>query len=293
MESGVYFGKLRHRRFRPTWHEFTYPVFMAFLDIDCIPKLMRASPFTSYNRWNWTSFDERDHFGDAKLPLRSRLQHDAARHGVTLPDGPIFLLTNLRYFGYCFNPISFFYCYDRAGRLEVVLAEVNNTFGDSQNYWLWQANERPAANAKRYDCPKVLHVSPFMKMELDYTFVFTPPGENLVAHMNTLDEGQTFFDATLMLERRPWKAAVLHRALVEFPWMTLKVTTAIHLEALKLYFKKVRFYPSPARLYRRPVPQPGGRYAATSEYVADPSSQTRPAENPWLDAQRLPGSGVP
>src|SRR5215471_17054574 len=122
-EPALYFGTLRHRRWEPRRHEFTYRLFMAFLDIDRIPELTRISQFLSYNRWNWASFDERDHFGDPRIPLRERLAADAAAKGLSLPDGPIFLLTHLRYLGYNFNPISFFYCYDAAEKLQLVLAE--------------------------------------------------------------------------------------------------------------------------------------------------------------------------
>jgi DUF1365 family protein len=150
MESSLYIGKLRHRRFTPRNHEFTYPVYMAFLDIDRLSELMSVSPFSSYNRWNWTSYDERDHFGDPGKSLRQRLVEDAARHGMTLPDGKIFLLTHLRYLGYVFNPVSFFYFYDRADNLVMTLGEVNNTFGESNNYWLTETNDLPYAAAKRY-----------------------------------------------------------------------------------------------------------------------------------------------
>ena len=118
---------------------------MVLLDIDQLPELMGVSPLASYNRWNVASYDERDHFGDPALPLRERLRRDAAAQGLDLPAGSIFLLTHLRYFGYCFNPVSFFYCYDVAGNLQMVLAEVNNTFGDSENYWLHRGNARHAA----------------------------------------------------------------------------------------------------------------------------------------------------
>lgn len=248
MEPAIYSGTVRHRRFQPASHEFTYSLFMAFLDIDRIPQLMEISPLSSYNRWNWACFDERDHLGDPRLPLRERLGADAARHGVPLPDGPIFLLTHLRYLGYNFNPVSFFYCYDRAGDIQVVLAEVNNTFGGSYNYWLWRENRKPSRNALRYQCAKLLHVSPFMTLELDYDFLFTRPGETLTVHMETLEEGKGFFDATLLLEREPWNAKSLHRALRRHPWMTAKVIAAIHWQALKLYLKKVPFYHDPGRL---------------------------------------------
>lgn len=247
MESAIYTGTLRHRRFEPVRHEFTYPLFMAFLDIDRIPELMRVSPFLSHNRLNWTSFDERDHFGDPALPLRERLKADAARHDVRLPDGPIFLLTHLRYLGYNFNPISLFYCYGDEGNLQTILAEVNNTFGESCNYWLSNAASEHPSRPHVYRCPKSMHVSPFMPMELDYRFVLPPPGDRLVAHMNTLEGEHSFFDATLALQREPWSAPVLHRALRRFPWMTSKVIAAIHWEALKLYLKKVPVFTHPSR----------------------------------------------
>ena len=247
MQPAIYRGTIRHRRSTPARHEFTYPLFMAFLDVDRIPELMKVSPFTSYNRFNWASFHESDHFGDAALPLRQRLLADAASQGIHLPEGPIFLLTNLRYLGYSFNPISLFYCYSPEGELEAVLAEVNSTFGESHNYWLSTANEVLAPKGQIYRCPKAMHVSPFMPMELDYRFVLPQPGEQLTAHMNTLDGEQSTFDATLRLQREPWSAASLQRALLRFPWVTAKVMAAIHWEALKLYFKKVPVFTHPAR----------------------------------------------
>ena len=92
IEAGLFVGTLRHRRFTPVAHAFTYPLFMARLDIDRSPELMRRSRLTSHNRWNWASFDDRDHFGDPSLPLRDRLLRDAARHGIEMPAGRVFLL---------------------------------------------------------------------------------------------------------------------------------------------------------------------------------------------------------
>jgi DUF1365 family protein len=248
MEPAIYSGTIRHRRFQPARHEFTYPLFMAFLEVDRIPELMKVSPFTSYNRFNWASFHESDHFGDAALPLRQRLLADAASQGIHLPEGPIFLLTNLRYLGYSFNPISLFYCYNREGRIETIMAEVNSTFGETHNYWLSAVNRIASPDSRRYRCPKAMHVSPFMPMLLDYRFVLPPPGERLIAHMNTMDGERSSFDATLRLRRESWSAASLRRALLRFPWVTAKVIAAIHWEALRLYCKKVPVYTHPARM---------------------------------------------
>ena len=240
IDSGLFVGTLRHRRFTPVEHAFTYPLFMALLDIDRLPELMRVSRMTSYNRWNWASFDDRDHFGDPGRPLRARLEADAARQGIEVPAGRIFLLTHLRYLGYCFNPVSFFYCFDRAQQLQVVLAEVRNTFGGAHNYWL-----RPdsASRTFRAAAAKSLYVSPFMPVDLEYGFAFTRPEDRLVAHMKTRRAGSLCFDATLSLERRPWSAAEIRRALVRYPPMTATVMAGIHWQALRVWWKGVPVVP--------------------------------------------------
>jgi DUF1365 family protein len=236
IKSGLFVGTLRHRRFTPVAHAFTYPLFMALLDVDRLAELMRVSRLTSYNRWNWASFDDRDHLGDPTRALRDRLALDATRHGIDLPDGRIFLLTHLRYLGYGFNPVSFFYCFDAAERLRVVLAEVSNTFGGSHNYWL---QPEPAFRTFHTSAAKSLYVSPFMPVDLDYEFALTPPAGHLVAHMETVKAGSVCFDATLSLERRPWSALEIRRALLRYPAMTANVVVGIHWQALKLWWKGV------------------------------------------------------
>jgi DUF1365 family protein len=240
IESALFVGKLRHRRFAPVAHAFTYPLFMALLDVDRIPELMNRSWLTSHNRWNWASFDDRDHLGDPSWRLRERLGADAAKHGIDMPVGPIFLLTHLRYLGYCFNPVSFFYCFDRAERLQLVLAEVSNTFGGKHHYWL-----RPQQDSRtfRAAAAKSLYVSPFMPADLEYGFSLTPPASRLIAHMTTSRAGAVGFDATLSLERRPWNAAEVRRMLMRYPVMTANVAAQIHVEAIKLWWKGVPVVP--------------------------------------------------
>ena len=251
--ASLYVGTLRHRRFTPVTHEFRYPVFMVLLDIDRIPDAMRASPFTSYNRWNWAAFHEADHFGDARRPLRARLVDDAAGQGITLPAGRITLLTHLRYLGYCFNPVSFFYCYDTDDRLVYVMAEVNNTFGGSHRYWLAPR----ATGGFRSASKKALYVSPFLGTDLAYTFGFNQPGAQLTAHIDVHggpgrpgheDERAgtrqgTVLDATLTLHERTWDAPTIARTLLRFPWMTAAVIAGIHWQAARLWWKGVAVVP--------------------------------------------------
>lgn len=247
MDSALYIGELRHRRFFPVKHFFTYPLFLTFLDIDRIADAMKISPFTSHNRFNWVSFFDADHFGDPLQSLRKRLEQDAAKEGIVLPDGQIFLLAHPRYFGYVFNPVSFFYCYNRAGNLETILAEVNNTFGESHNYWLDEKCSLRAANSKRYQAQKAFHVSPFLPMSLGYEFTFTNPGKRLTAHMAVNEGSRLQFDATMTMQRQPWNASCLHRTLLRHPWMTAKVIFQIHWQAVKLLLKRVPVFNHPAR----------------------------------------------
>jgi len=220
---------------------------MALLDIDRIPELMQASVFTSHNRWNWASFLDADHLGPHDVSMRERLARDAAASGHTLPAGPVFLLTHLRYLGYCFNPVSFFYCYDNTNTLQLVLAEVNNTFGGTHRYWL--RPEPVSGHAWRSSAEKCFYVSPFMPASARYTFAFGAPLDRLVVHM-TLDgnneEGTRHaLDATLSLEHQAWTHAAISRALVRYPAMTMAVMAGIHWEALRLWWKGLPLVPRP------------------------------------------------
>ena len=239
IESGIYVGTLRHRRFSPRRHEFTYPLFLAFLDVDRIPELMRVSRLASYNRANVVSYRESDHFGDPNLPLRERMLRDACRQERAHARGKTFLLTHLRYCGYNFNPVSFFYCYDRDDRFSSVMAEVNNTFAETHNYWLTPDCEVPAGDSKRYQFRKAFHVSPFFSMDQRYDWTFTAPGERMTVQCANFEKDALVFDSTLTLERREWSARELHRAVLAYPFLTARVIAAIHWHALRLLVKGV------------------------------------------------------
>jgi uncharacterized protein len=253
MNSSIFIGTLRHRRFHPRSHEFTYSLFMSFLDIDRLQELMNISPFSSYNRWNWASYHERDHFGDPGEALRKRVFTDAKQNNVELPsEGRIFLLTHLRYLGYTFNPVSFFYCYDAEEKLRAILAEVKNTFGETHSYWLSAINRLPGTDRLKYQFAKAFHVSPFMKMNQMYEWTFNSPSDQLINQCVTYENGERLFDSTLNMQRREWSRGQLHRTLAEYPWVTLKVIAAIHWEAVRLLWKRVPVISHPgAGLFRQ------------------------------------------
>jgi len=249
LRPAIYVGTIRHRRFQPKHHEFTYPIFMVCLDVDRIPEMLSISPFTSYNRWNWASFFDEDHFGNTALTFRERLALDAQTHLTCLPEGRVFLLTHLRYLGYNFNPVSFFFCENSAAKTEAIVAEVNNTFGETHNYWLSRCED--TGNSLRYQFQKQFHVSPFMEMNQQYDWTFALSGDSLIIQTNSFENSKHIFDATLKLEPREWSRKNLHAVLRSYPWMTLKVITAIHRQAVRLWWKQVPVVRHPG----------GGRFA--------------------------------
>jgi DUF1365 family protein len=243
--SFLYTGTVRHRRFAPKPHGFTYPVFMALLDLDHVQASMGASRLLGFNRFAWAGFDDRDHLGDPALPLKARFRASAEAQGFTFPEGPVHLLTNLRFWGYCFNPVSYVYACDEEGRIALIGAEVTNTpWKERIVYWM---KPESAAKAWSFDIAKAMHVSPFFPMDLRYRWSFTRPEESLRVRM-ALHQGLSIvFDADLELERRPWTAREIRRVLLRFPFHTLKVITAIHWEALKLWLKHVPIFTHPAK----------------------------------------------
>ena len=246
-KSCIYEGRVRHRRFTPVEHAFDYRLFMMYLDLDEAPRVFSRRWFWAIGHRAVAWLKREDHLGDPALPLADAVRDLVAERTGRRPEGPIRLLTHLRYFGYCFNPVSFYYCYDASGeRLETIVAEVNNTpWGEQHCYVLSGGEPVGEAGVHRYELGKAMHVSPFMPMDIDYDWRFSSPADALSVHMQNLRQGAKLFDATLTLTRTEIKGASLARVLVTYPWMTVKVMVAIHWQALKLWLKRVPFLVHP------------------------------------------------
>ena len=247
MRSCIYEGRVRHTRHQPVVHRFQYRVFQMFLDLDEIDDVFAGRWFWSAKRPALARFRRRDHLGPLDKPLKEAVCDLVEAKTGRRPDGPVALLTNLRYFGYCFNPVSFYYCYDRAGnRVETIVAEVNNTpWGERSTYVLPAADSRIDGETLRFSPAKHLHVSPFLTMDVGYDWSFTPPAGRLSVFMAAARDEQRVFDASLQLSRTEIAAGALARVLISYPLMTAKVIVAIYWQALRLALKRVPFVPHP------------------------------------------------
>jgi uncharacterized protein len=248
VHSCLYHGSVRHKRHGPAAHAFSYQLALLYLDLEEVETVFAG-------RWLWSAGRKRapvhwrreDHYGAPERDLRDCIRELVRAQADIEVRGPIRLLTHPRHFGYGFNPVSFYYCFDATGaKVEAIVAEITNTpWGERHCYVLPAASSRSADSHLRFRFGKDFHVSPFLPMDHDYDWRFSVPDTRLAVHMCNQSAGAVVFNATLALERKPITGASLAAALGRFPFMTIKVTTAIYWQALRLWLKRAPVFTHP------------------------------------------------
>lgn len=242
----LYPGEVMHARLKPFGHRFVYTVFSLLIDIDRLAEAGKASAIFSVNGPNLASFHESDHIERPGETVRQYVDRLLAGAGQIEPAARVLLLCYPRIFGYVFNPISVYFCYDATETLTAVIYGVRNTFGERHTYVAPIRNGELDAAGVRQDRTKIFHVSPFIDMGSRYHFRVLPPGKVVRLRIHETENGEPLLAATFIGNAKKLANTTLSACLLKIPFMTWKIMAGIHWEALKLWFKGARFHKSPA-----------------------------------------------
>jgi DUF1365 family protein len=249
MKSCIYEGWVRHARYAPVRNAFRYSLFFMYLDLAELDTVFRGRWFWSSKGFNIAYLRRQDHFGDPAIPLDAAVRDLVQQKTGKRPDGPIRMLTHLRYFGHNFNPATFYYCFDREDKhVETIIVEIHNTpWGEVFCYVLDKAVNMGTVENKRFRFPKAFHVSPFMDMAIDYDWTFIEPEQTVNVHMIDYKRETKIFESDLSLLRKEIKGRTLALMLLKYPLITVKVIAGIYWQALKLWVKGATFYTHPQK----------------------------------------------
>jgi len=235
--SCIYAGFVTHRRFKPKRHFFSYKTFSLLIDLHELNNLEKKINFFSYNRFNILSFYDIDHGPRDGSSLVNWVKNRLVEAKINIGPGKIKLLCYPRFFGYVFNPLSIFYCYDEDLHLRAILYEVKNTFNEQHTY-IFSASS--SSNLILHKCDKKFYVSPFMEMKTFYNFRLLNPGKNLNVFIKQSDTEGTLLTACQFGKKIEISNKNLLFQFLKHPLMTFKVILAIHFEALRLWIKGVK-----------------------------------------------------
>lgn len=255
-----------HARISPRPHRFLYRIFLFAIDLDELAALDRHLPFFSTRRASLYRFHDGDFLptGEPRYnpasarsesnpmgcfpgSLKDRVLAYLSAHGVDLPDGRVVLVALPRVLGYLFNPVSFYFCYDRAGAPVAALAEVTNTFKEMKPYLLGPDAQAATRGEFRIRVPKQFYVSPFTDVDVAFDFTLRAPGERLSIQIDDYIGSERTLTSVLTGTRRDLTGARLAWFTLKYPFITLRVISLIHWHAFRLWLKRVPWFAKSAR----------------------------------------------
>ena len=235
--SCIYAGFVTHRRFKPKRHFFSYKTFSLLLDLSEIESLQRKINFFSFNRFNILSFYNVDHGPRDGSSLTEWVKKLLTQSKINIGSGKIKLLCYPRFFGYVFNPLSIFYCYNENSELKAVLYEVKNTYNEQHTYVFSVSS---SSNLILHKCKKKFYVSPFIEMQTFYNFRLLKPCDVINVFIKQSDADGILLTACQIGKRIEINNKNLLFQFLKHPLMSFKVILAIHFEAFRLWVKGIK-----------------------------------------------------
>jgi len=237
METCIYKGIVTHRRFKPKRHFFNYKTFSIFFDLDELTDLEKKISIFSLNKFNLFSFYNKDHGNRDGSDIKNWVKSNLNKFNINFEVSKIKLLCFPRIFGYVFNPLSIFYCYNKKSELRAILYEVKNTFNEQHTYIFEVKNNSKIITQS---CNKKFYVSPFMEMETSYNFRLSEPKETLSVFIKQKNKEGMLLSACQIGKKEQISTKRLLVNFLKHPMMTIKIIMAIHFEALRLWKKGVK-----------------------------------------------------
>ncbi len=240
LASGIYEGTVTHHRFEPVPHGFAYRIAIPYLDLGEVDDVCALHPLWSAERANLVSIRRADFLGNPGVPLDTAVRDLVEERSGTRPGGPIRMLAHVRTWGWLFNPISLYYCYDPTGTiLQTTVAEVSNTPWHERTAYVLTGGEG------HHEVGKALHVSPFLPMDLVHRFRIGSPGTVLSVGVDDTRDGRAVFTASMRLTFHPASRHALGHLVWGYPGMTVRVSAGIYRQALSLRLRGAPFHRHP------------------------------------------------
>lgn len=244
MDNAFAPGRVWHRRRTPRSHRFSYRLYYSLFDVAGIEDLCRQSRWWSLERPNLVSFRRRDYFGDPAVALDTAIRDRVEASVGVRPQGRVMLLTHLRQWGTCFNPVSFYFCLDDDNELSFIVADIHNTPWNQRHAYVLDCRDQ-AGPEYRFAFAKEFHVSPFLPMGLDYDWRFRLAEDSIDVHMLVMEGRSESFAAGMRLGLRPLNRAAMRQMPFSYPLLTARVVVAIYWQALRLWLKRIPFFTHP------------------------------------------------
>lgn len=246
INSCLYRAKVTHIRSEPFKRRFEYGVFMFYLDLSELEVIRKKIWLIGYNRFNYFNFRDKDHLQlpkekpDTNRSVREHLTDYLIQNGMNEPVGKVMLLTNLATLGYQFNPVSFYFIYDKKNNPLCSVVEVGNTYREMKPYFIGLSSLKK--DTFKYRTKKLFYVSPFIEHDIDFDFNLSLPSENLKLKIDDYRSNERIFSATLVGNRKALTNYNTILFAVLYPLITLRIIVLIHWQALKIWLQKIHFF---------------------------------------------------